>query len=80
MHEENIQVYVSNNCTESNKLIHLLEELGVKHERKNVTENKDYMRELQQQKIYATPVAMVNNKKVLGYQKSRLMDILRHYV
>ena len=80
MQEQNIQVYVSNNCTESNKLIQLLEELGVSHERKNVTENKAYMRELQKQNIYATPVAMVNNNKVLGYQKSRLKDVLRHYV
>lgn len=79
MKEQNIRVYVSNNCTESNKLINLLEELDVAYEQKNVTENKSYMKELQAQKIYATPVAMINNNKVLGFQKNKLMDVLRRY-
>lgn len=79
MGDQNIRVYVSNNCKESNELIHLLEELDVPYEQKNVTENKSYMRELQAQKIYATPVAIINNNKVLGFQKNKLMDVLRRY-
>lgn len=79
MRDQNIRVYVSNNCKESNKLIHLLEELDVPYEEKNVTENKSYMKELQEQKIYATPVAIINNNKVLGFQKNKLMDVLRRY-
>ncbi|CQR48278.1 Glutaredoxin [Paraliobacillus sp. PM-2] len=70
--KQQVTIYVSNNCSESNKLIHFLKELGISYEIKNITEDKKNLKELQEQHIYATPVTMVNNHKILGFQKHKL--------
>lgn len=79
MEDRAVKVYVSNNCTESNKLIHFLHELDVDCEVKNITDNKDYLKELQEQHIYATPVVMINEHTILGFQKRKLEHELNDY-
>ncbi|WP_182200735.1 glutaredoxin family protein [Paraliobacillus salinarum] len=67
-----ITIYVSNNCSESNKLVNFLEEKNVDYEKKNITEDKKYLKDLQTQNIYATPVTMINDQTILGFQKRKL--------
>jgi glutaredoxin len=79
MEDKGVMVYVSNNCLESNKLLNLLDDLAVTYDRKNISENRAYLRELQQDNIYATPVAVINRKKILGFRKNKIMKLLGNY-
>ncbi|MBM7542904.1 glutaredoxin family protein [Amphibacillus cookii] len=76
MSVEHIVVYVSNQCKESDKVIRLLEEMAVNFEKKNISENKAYLKELQRLNIYATPAIIINDKKVLGFQKRKIEQLI----
>ncbi|WP_226038163.1 glutaredoxin family protein [Aquibacillus saliphilus] len=76
MIEQDVVVYVSNNCRQCNKVLSLLEDGNVPYTKKNTSVNKDYMKELQGERIYGTPATFVNNEIVLGMQKSKLQRVL----
>ncbi|MFB1051751.1 glutaredoxin family protein [Paraliobacillus sp. JSM ZJ581] len=70
--KQEVIIYVSNNCSESNKLIDFLKQANIAYKLKNITEDKKYLKELQEQHIYATPVTQINDRVILGFQKRKL--------
>lgn len=79
MVDKGIMVYISDNCQESNMLLNLLDDLAVNYDRRNISEDRAYLKELQQDNIYATPVAVINRNKILGFQKNKIMNLLGQY-
>ncbi|WP_017473804.1 glutaredoxin family protein [Amphibacillus jilinensis] len=77
MSVERIVVYVSNQCEESDKVIRLLDDMAVNYEKKNISEHKAYLKELQRLKIYATPAIIINDKKILGFQKKKIEQLIQ---
>lgn len=76
MSGQKVTVYISNECEECEKVLSLLDKLDIDYNEKNTTKDKSYLKELQNEKIYATPVAYINDKKVLGFQENQLMHAL----
>ena len=74
MTQQNITVYISDNCEQSNKLLAFLNSLGVQYTKRNITRNKSGLRELQTNNIYSTPVTKVNDIWILGFQVNKLKD------
>ncbi|TCT20375.1 ribonucleoside-diphosphate reductase class Ib glutaredoxin subunit [Melghiribacillus thermohalophilus] len=72
MDERKAVVYTSENCAQSRKVIQFLEHYQISYVEKNVTGNEKYLKELQDQSIYGTPVVYVNQVYIQGYQKNRL--------
>lgn len=72
MDQKNVITYTSNDCREC---IHLLEQLDkwqIAYETRNVTEDHEYMEELQEMGIFGTPVTFIDDLQILGFQKSLL--------
>ncbi|SEN82698.1 Glutaredoxin [Amphibacillus marinus] len=67
-----VTVYVSDNCPECEQVIDLIEQFNISYTKKNISENKTYLSELQEHNIYATPAVMMNNEKILGFQKYKI--------
>ncbi|WP_186576311.1 glutaredoxin family protein [Aquibacillus kalidii] len=76
MTEQNVLVYVSDDCNECVEMMAFLDKYHVEYQVRNISNNQEYMRELQREKIYATPVAFVNKERVLGFQKNKLMSVI----
>ncbi|WP_407271767.1 glutaredoxin family protein [Radiobacillus sp. PE A8.2] len=82
MENQDIVVYISNDCSQCDELVSQLDEWGVKYQQKNTTENANFLKDLQKQKIYATPAVFIGNQKILGFQKNKLkqeLGIRNHY-
>ncbi|MCZ0702695.1 arsenate reductase-like glutaredoxin family protein [Natronobacillus azotifigens] len=78
MKAKEIIVYVSNDCQESRKIMNFLEQLDVMYEKRNISENKAYLTELQRRNIYSTPVVIIDENIILGFQKNKITNLL-HY-
>lgn len=78
MKAKEIKVYVSNDCQESRKIMNFLEQLNVMYEKRNISENKAYLTELQRRNIYSTPVVIIDENIILGFQKNKITNLL-HY-
>lgn len=78
MCNKKVIIYVSDNCPTSDKLAAHLNKYQILYETKNVTKNYQYLRELQEIGIFGTPVIhfVDENQLILGFQKSKLNDIL----
>lgn len=79
MINKKVIIYVSENCPTSEKLMAHLNQYHILFETKNVTENYQYLRELQEMGIFGTPVTHLvdQNQIILGFQINQLNDILR---
>ncbi len=74
---QNIKVYVSERSKECDQLVDYLEDNNVSFLTKNVTNNKETLRELQQYNIYSTPTMVIDEKHhVIGFHK----DSIDHYL
>ncbi|MDC3417040.1 glutaredoxin family protein [Aquibacillus salsiterrae] len=76
MKVQDVVVYVSDDCKECEKVLSWLKEQDVPYIEKNTTQNRSYMRELQCKNVYGTPAIYVDNQRILGFQRNRLMDAL----
>ncbi|WP_405099209.1 glutaredoxin family protein [Oceanobacillus sp. FSL H7-0719] len=78
MNNEDVVVYVSDESTYCNKVIHLMEEHDISYKVKNVSKDKEYMRELQRNGIYGTPALFIKGQEhsILGYQRNRILNAL----
>ncbi|MHA6253023.1 glutaredoxin family protein [Oceanobacillus sp. CAU 1775] len=76
---QHVVVYISKDNQHCKKVIQLFENENVSYQVKNVTDNSDYMRELQQDGIYGTPAIYIKGKKqtILGFQKQKILDAIR---
>ncbi|SET79806.1 thioredoxin reductase (NADPH) [Oceanobacillus limi] len=70
MIENIVTVYISDNCAYCDKLIKTLNNWGIVFEQRNVSLNRDYMKELQEVGIYGTPVTYIRStgQYILGLQ------------
>jgi glutaredoxin len=78
--ENEVRVYVSDNCDECDQMVALLDKEEVVYELKNISRDKENLRELQKQHVYATPALIVKGKKVLGFQEQRIKQLLNRLI
>ncbi|WP_431801692.1 glutaredoxin family protein [Halobacillus andaensis] len=76
MSQQEVVVYTSDHCTHCKNVLSKLNEWGIDYKEKNVTQNRSYFKELQQQKVYGTPATFIGDDKVLGYQERSLKRVL----
>lgn len=69
-------VYVRSNSTECRKLIDLLDESNVDYDIKNVTEEPENLKQLQEHGVFSTPASFIGDTVVLGYQENKLKQTL----
>lgn len=61
----NIVIYVSENNPDCKSVLHLMENLEVSYEVKNITKNSAYRREMQDLNIYGTPATFIGDDTVI---------------
>ncbi|WP_196493841.1 glutaredoxin family protein [Ornithinibacillus caprae] len=73
-----ITVYISDNCKYCQRVLDMLNESNVRYEVKNVTQEKNFMKELQGQGIFGTPATYIhrNDHFILGLQTEKLKKVL----
>ncbi|SDK30834.1 glutaredoxin family protein [Sediminibacillus albus] len=76
MTKQNVVVYVSEDCSQCDKVLSHLENWEVEYTEKNISQNKQFIQELQHQKVYGTPAVFVDDLKILGFQKNKLKQAL----
>lgn len=76
MQGKEVIVYVSDNCKECDRVKEYLELLGADYKLKNVTEERNFLKELQTRHIYATPATIINGEVILGFQKQKIENEL----
>ncbi|WP_163582687.1 glutaredoxin family protein [Gracilibacillus saliphilus] len=78
MKQQQIDVYVSDNCTECDQLVQYLTQRNISFQIKNTTVNKENLWQLQQENIYITPTVIIDNDyRIIGFQESKLKQLLR---
>lgn len=70
-------VYISDDCDESEQVIHLLDELEVSYEKKNIDEDRAHLKELQARQVYSAPAIFFNDKSILGFQRESIIRLIR---
>lgn len=80
MENQDVVVYISKDNDHCEKVIQLIEEAEVSYKVKNVSDNREYMKELQKDGIYGTPATFVKgkNQTILGYQKREILNAIRN--
>lgn len=78
MNNQDPVIYISDDSTYCNKVIRLMDKHHVSYKVKNVTQNHEYMRELQEFGIYGTPALFIKGQElpILGYQEKRILKAL----
>ena len=76
MNKHNVVIYTSDNCTEGKKVIENMEKWEIGYTIKNISDNKEYLTELQNRGVFGTPATFVDDYPVLGYQENKLKNIL----
>lgn len=67
-------VYISNNNSVCDKLTEKMDEWNVDYKTKNISNDQEIKKELQDQGIYGTPATFVEgcSEPILGYQLNKL--------
>lgn len=78
MDSNEVTIYVSNNNINCEKVVNLMNEYGVCYELRNVSANREYMKEMQNNGIYGTPAVIIKDidETILGFQKQRILRAL----
>ncbi|TGB01843.1 glutaredoxin family protein [Halobacillus salinus] len=76
MIDSKVVVYTSRDCVHCESVITKLSEWNIDFEERNISDNREYFKELQKQKVYGTPATFVDGEKVLGFQERKLKRIL----
>ncbi|SET06090.1 Glutaredoxin [Salinibacillus kushneri] len=76
MRQNEVLVYTSDNCEQSQNVMQLLNQWDVPFQEKNISKHPPYLKELQADKVYATPVTYVRDERILGYQKGKLERLI----
>lgn len=78
MKDKNVIIYVSDNNPHCKKVLNQMDKWDVSYKIKNVTQNSNYMRDLQDQGIYGTPATFIKDKSkvILGFQKNEIKHAL----
>lgn len=80
MNSEEVVLYVSDNSPKCQKVLELVKDYNVSYKIKNVTQNSDYLKEIQRSGIYSTPAMFVPGEKesIQGYQKDTIQRALNN--
>lgn len=80
MENHDVVVYISKDNNYCKKVIQLIEDAEVSYEVKNVSDNREYMKELQKDGIYGTPATFIKgmDRTILGYQKREILNAIRN--
>lgn len=80
MNKSDVVVYVSDDNLNCRKVLELVKEYEVSYKIKNITQNRDYMKEMQSNGIYGTPALFVKGERnsILGYQQERIRRALKN--
>ncbi|ALX49155.1 glutaredoxin family protein [Lentibacillus amyloliquefaciens] len=76
MSDQEVIVYTSENSEQCQSLLGKLNQWDIDYKQRNVTENREYLNELQEEGIYGTPATFVNKKVVLGNQVNKIKHAL----
>ncbi|TFB13224.1 glutaredoxin family protein [Filobacillus milosensis] len=71
MLNKNVVIY-TNESQDSVKLKNILNEWDIDYEERNISENNDYLIELQKKGIFATPATFIDNYCIQGVQPDHL--------
>ena len=69
-------VYSSTGCPKCMEVKDQLKKWGVTFEERNISENAEYFKQLQERRIFGTPATMIDGKVVLGFQPKKLQERL----
>lgn len=71
-------IYISDDCTSCQELLKKMDQWAVEYKVKNITDNNQNKKELQEYGIYGTPATFIEKKKepILGYQIDKLKRAL----
>lgn len=72
----NVVIYSSNTCGYCKQAKEYLQEKGVNYEEKNISNDPAARRELMQKGYMGVPVIVVNGEEIVGFDKSRLEQLL----
>ncbi|RYG71881.1 glutaredoxin family protein [Lentibacillus lipolyticus] len=82
MTSQSVVVYISENSSYCKELLSQLDYWQINYETKNVTKNRKYMQELQEDGIFGTPATVVNDHVILGSQINKIrheLGMMQHY-
>lgn len=78
MEDQRIDVYISDNNTECERLVDFLQEADISFSLKNTTENKQHLTDLQKNNIFITPAIIIDDHyQVIGFQPDKIRRFLR---
>lgn len=69
-------VYSSTGCPKCQEVKEQLRKWGVPFEERNISENPEHFKALQERRIFGTPATFINGRPVLGFQPKRLRERL----
>lgn len=71
-----VKVYTSRDCPECDELLAFLDEKKINYEERNITENREFLKELHRQNIFLTPCLIINQHyRILGFQKDKIVQL-----
>ncbi|MCA0972805.1 glutaredoxin family protein [Halobacillus litoralis] len=76
MSHTEVVVYTSRECDQCKVLISKLNEWEIDFEERNISDNREYFKELKSRKVYGTPATFVDGEKILGFQERKLKRVL----
>lgn len=76
MNNQEVIVYTSEKSLQCEKLLGKLKQWDINYKQRNVTVNREYLEELQEEGIYGTPATFVNETVVLGTQINKIKHAL----
>ncbi|MFP7495000.1 glutaredoxin family protein [Terribacillus saccharophilus] len=76
MKHRNVEVYISDNCIQCERVMDQLEKWNIHYNVKNITNSPAVLKEMQAHSIYSVPLVLINGEKVHGFQKEKLQQTL----
>lgn len=76
MRHRNVEVFISDNCKQSEQVMDQLDKWNISYSVKNITNSPAVLKEMQAHSVYSTPLVLVNGEKVHGFQKNKLQQML----
>lgn len=68
-----VTLFISEGSKASVRLKAFLDENDVSYELKNVTKDKEYLKELQEMNVFGTPTIFIDGKKIEGNQENKVL-------
>ncbi len=72
MSDSKVVVYTSRDCNKCDLLISKFTDWDIDFEERNISDNREYFKELQRNKVYGTPATFIDGEKILGFQEGKL--------